>query len=517
MNVKPLIAGMLITILLVSIVPSTTAYIGHQVSRGEVPDFTLIDQDGNNVSLYQTKGSILVVGFIFTRCPDVCPIITQSLKSVEMGLSDEYREHVEFMSVSLDPRYDTPEMLKQYTEFHEVNWSHLTGDYETMKQVWYNFGMDATEIPIEQESTDDDIDPTLMFVDGDGNVTELMFMPTAWTLTNIIGDQSNWSVNYSSHPEWGHMITGINSFDSPSDWSWYWKFMVYNETSSSWAESDKGIDFINANEDPNIAYLASNADESLLSTPDLESPSINIIYPDNSTELRTVTEFTGWDLTIGALDGAGINFSATKDPQWGHYLNSVNDEDPAIDNNSWYWEVNVWNNSSMQWELSQLGLDSIIDPTYISLSPNGTNVSQIPIPGELDTSVNVQDGQVCNGHGWEMGSGSSKHCMCDSGYNWPEDTILSCIEVEGEDNYTVGHITNTLILDKDSKPKIIHSGYSWNSQDFISDVEDIVEDEGLVGEDSDGISGLTFGVAFISLGLAAVAINVRSTSNRDED
>jgi hypothetical protein len=107
--------------------------------------------------------------------------------------------------------------------------------------------------------------------------------------------------------------------------------------------------------------------------------------------------------------------------------------------------------------------------------------------------------------------------MCDSGYNWPEDTILSCIEVEGEDNYTVGHITNTLILDKDSKPKIIHSGYSWNSQDFISDVEDIVEDEGLVGEDSDGISGLTFGVAFISLGLAAVAINVRSTSNRDED
>ena len=55
--------------------------------------------------------------------------------------------------------------------------------------------------------------------------------------------------------------------------------------------------------------------------------------------------------------------------------------------------------------------------------------------------------------GWEMGSGAGKHCMCDDGYEWPEDTMLSCVEVDVEEEYYVGHSTTTLILD--TKRKIV--------------------------------------------------------------
>ena len=114
-------------LLLASTVPSATAnnYKGYQLSRGEVTDFSLVDQNGNEVNLHHGPGEILVVAFIFTRCPDVCPIITQSLKSVQQGLSEDYAQQVEFMSITVDPEYDTPERLKEYTELHNVKWSHL--------------------------------------------------------------------------------------------------------------------------------------------------------------------------------------------------------------------------------------------------------------------------------------------------------------------------------------------------------------------------------------------------------
>ena len=82
---RRIIAYFLISVLLVSLVPTTSAYKGYQLSRGAISDFTLVDQDENNVTLSLSNGEILVVAFIFTRCPDVCPVITQSLKSVQDG------------------------------------------------------------------------------------------------------------------------------------------------------------------------------------------------------------------------------------------------------------------------------------------------------------------------------------------------------------------------------------------------------------------------------------------------
>ncbi len=74
-------------LLLASTVPSATAnnYKGYQLSRSEVTDFSLVNQNGDQVNLHHGPGEILVVAFIFTTCPDVCSIITQSLKSVQQA------------------------------------------------------------------------------------------------------------------------------------------------------------------------------------------------------------------------------------------------------------------------------------------------------------------------------------------------------------------------------------------------------------------------------------------------
>ena len=74
-------------------------------------------------------------------------------------------------------------------------------------------------------------------------------------------------------------------------------------------------------------------------------------------------------------------------------------------------------------------MDSIENPSYLAWAPNSTDDSTIPMPG-----VFVEDDDVvCDGHGWEMGSGAGKHCMCDEGYEWPEDTMLSCVLADVEE------------------------------------------------------------------------------------
>ncbi|MED6338631.1 MAG: SCO family protein, partial [Candidatus Thermoplasmatota archaeon] len=110
---KALIATLVISMLFASTIPTASAYKGYQLSRGPVDDFTLTNQDNEQMNLTDFRGDVIVVAFIFTKCPDVCPIITQLLRSVDDGLNEDYQEHVSIISISVDPDYDTPEVLKE--------------------------------------------------------------------------------------------------------------------------------------------------------------------------------------------------------------------------------------------------------------------------------------------------------------------------------------------------------------------------------------------------------------------
>ena len=108
-------------LLLASAIPSAAGvdYNGTQVGRPAVADFTLSNQTGENFSFYSLTGDVTVVSFIFTRCIDVCPIITQKLRSVQLDLDDSLK--VNFVSISVDPNYDTPEKLTSYMNMHGVD------------------------------------------------------------------------------------------------------------------------------------------------------------------------------------------------------------------------------------------------------------------------------------------------------------------------------------------------------------------------------------------------------------
>jgi protein SCO1/2 len=84
----------------------------------QVPDFALVNQDGKRVQLDRYRGKAVLLTFIYTRCPlpDYCPLMTHNFAEIEKGLAktpDVYAK-THLLSISFDPKYDTPEVLRKY-------------------------------------------------------------------------------------------------------------------------------------------------------------------------------------------------------------------------------------------------------------------------------------------------------------------------------------------------------------------------------------------------------------------
>src|SRR4030095_7680161 len=72
-------------------------------------DFTLTDQDGQTLSFASLRGKIVVLDFIFTRCPGPCPLLSLKFSQLQQKLGGRLDKDVVLLSISIDPRYDTPE------------------------------------------------------------------------------------------------------------------------------------------------------------------------------------------------------------------------------------------------------------------------------------------------------------------------------------------------------------------------------------------------------------------------
>lgn len=126
-----------------------TAMRGKGVYRevGEsTPDFTLLDQEGRTVTAARFRGKKVVLNFIFTRCPiaTMCPAATQKMSELQQAVKREGLAGVEFVSVSLDPEYDTPGVLKEYAELRGLdlsNWSFLTGPDAAVRHLLAQMGI----------------------------------------------------------------------------------------------------------------------------------------------------------------------------------------------------------------------------------------------------------------------------------------------------------------------------------------------------------------------------------------
>ena len=148
---------------------------------------------------------------------------------------------------------------------------------------------------------------------------------------------------------------------------------------------------------------------------------------------------------------------------------------------SWSWELHSWDSENESW-----GRAVSDDPSSIGV---GLSVHLAWVASNADLSA-LPPGVDCNGHGWVMGSGSSAHCMCDTGWERPGGDWLSCV-IEGSSSstgnetdphdeslgeYEIGHSTVTFIIDKEQRKRVAYSGIHWDVDDFLQDVKTLADE-----------------------------------------
>lgn len=133
------------------------------------PAFRLTDQDGNARALEDFRGQIVLLDFIFTRCPGPCPILTGLHVKVQKELSPELRARTRFVSISLDPLRDTPAVLREYAKARGAdlaNWSFLTGAPDEVDAVLKSYGVGS------MRTADGQIEHVVVtfLIDGNGQI-----------------------------------------------------------------------------------------------------------------------------------------------------------------------------------------------------------------------------------------------------------------------------------------------------------------------------------------------------------
>lgn len=115
--------------------------LGAQVA----PSFTLTDQRGATVSLSDLKGKAVALTFIYTSCPDVCPLIAEKLRWAYDALPADQRDDVALLAVTVDPETDTAAALTAFSEAHQLgdnpDWHALRADRATLEAVWLAYGV----------------------------------------------------------------------------------------------------------------------------------------------------------------------------------------------------------------------------------------------------------------------------------------------------------------------------------------------------------------------------------------
>lgn len=130
--------------------PSTSVdssgLIGTSMGSSPAPDFRLVDQNGKPVSLSQFKGEPVILTFLYTHCPDICPLTAAKLHQVEMNLGPA-AQHIAIVAISSDPKGDTVASVLNFSKAHGLlgysNWHYLMGTQAQLTPVWSTYSVYA--------------------------------------------------------------------------------------------------------------------------------------------------------------------------------------------------------------------------------------------------------------------------------------------------------------------------------------------------------------------------------------
>jgi protein SCO1/2 len=99
-----------------------------------IPPFSFIDRYGQPFTEKDVEGKIIIADFFFTRCTTICPRMSVHMQQLQLKLNDEAFKDVVFLSHTVDPENDTPEVLDAYAKKLEADpdrWKFLTGTRST--------------------------------------------------------------------------------------------------------------------------------------------------------------------------------------------------------------------------------------------------------------------------------------------------------------------------------------------------------------------------------------------------
>jgi protein SCO1/2 len=172
--------------------PATASSGFELLKEGEtVPDQLLVDQDGKPRPLSMLRGHRLALTFIYTRCPmpDFCPLMDRHFQAIQReikktpSLSD-----VRLVSVSFDPQFDTPPVMKAHAERLQADplvWSFVTGEREEITRFAARFGVSVERA--EQNPIDITHNLRTAVIDAEGRVVKV-HTGNSWTPADVLAD-----------------------------------------------------------------------------------------------------------------------------------------------------------------------------------------------------------------------------------------------------------------------------------------------------------------------------------------
>jgi len=159
---------------------------GTELQKDEAPDFTLTDSvTGKSLTLSSLRKSTVALTFLYTRCPDVCPLTAGQFRAAQRALGADASK-VEFVAVSVDPEGDTPAAVREFSDMHDLSnhWHYLTGPRAQLEPVWslYGIGSFASSGPRAVEHND-----AIYVIDGRGRERTILHSgdPPNWLLDDL--------------------------------------------------------------------------------------------------------------------------------------------------------------------------------------------------------------------------------------------------------------------------------------------------------------------------------------------
>lgn len=121
---------------------------GTDLGGTPAPNFRLTDQFGKPITLSQFKGKPIILTFLYTHCPDQCPLTAEKLHTVMLNLGSKAQD-VAVLAVSTDPKGDTIPTALDFSKVHRMlnYWHYLLGSHQQLSPIWSSYAVYAAPTP----------------------------------------------------------------------------------------------------------------------------------------------------------------------------------------------------------------------------------------------------------------------------------------------------------------------------------------------------------------------------------